>query len=53
MPSIETLPESGSKSLASRLTRLLLPEPVGPTMAVTVPGSTVKLMSRRMGRPCS
>src|SRR6476469_7584090 len=40
IPSTSTLPDQGSKKRGTKLTRVLLPAPVGPTTATTSPGST-------------
>lgn len=41
-PSMRICPDHGSWNLISRLTRVVFPAPVGPTMAMVEPGSTVK-----------
>ena len=53
MPSIVTVPLPGAWNAATRLMMVDLPEPEGPTRAVTVPGSATKLMSWRTGFPSS
>ncbi len=46
-PSISTAPDVTSRSRGSRFTRVLLPEPVPPTIAVIAPGSNAQVISLR------
>ena len=50
VPSMHTRPPSGSNRRVSNPINVLLPEPVGPTTAVTVPAAAAKLTSRSTGR---
>ncbi len=50
VPSITTRPASGVISVAATASRLDLPEPEGPTTAVTDPGGTVSVTSSRAVR---
>ena len=45
-PPKDTVPSVASQKPAISFATVLLPEPEGPTMAVTCPGAAVKLMSR-------
>ena len=48
-PSSRTAPAVGSYILVSNLTRVLLPAPLSPTTAVTVPAGNAALTPRRIG----
>ena len=50
-PSSSTSPETGSYRREIRATRLVLPEPVGPTSATVRPAGTSRSMSRSTARP--
>ncbi|CAM3683060.1 hypothetical protein STAL104432_27845 [Streptomyces albus] len=47
VPSTVTVPESGVMRVAATARRLDLPEPDGPTTAVTLPSGTVRLTRSR------
>ena len=49
--STSTAPSSGSKMRFTRRVRVVLPEPVWPTMATVSPGSTAKLTPESTGAP--
>ena len=48
-PSIETLPSDGSKKRGSSPSRVDFPAPVGPTIAIFMPGSTLRSIDRSTG----
>ncbi len=50
-PSISTAPRLGSYSRASSATRLVFPDPVGPTSATVRPASTASSTSSSAGSP--
>src|SRR6266576_4538415 len=50
-PSISTMPGSASYTRGIRLTRVVLPDPVGPTIARLLPAGTRRFTSRRTGLP--
>ena len=52
-PSTRTVPSVGAWNAAIRLMMVDLPEPDGPTSAVTVPGAERKLTSSSTGLPAS
>ena len=52
-PSTKTVPGGGSKSLGKSDTSVLLPQPVGPTIATVRPAGTSSSMSWSTGTPSS
>ena len=51
-PPTRTVPESASQKRPTRRAIVVFPPPEGPTIAVTVPGSTEKDTSLRTGASC-
>ena len=50
-PPIRTVPRAGTSSQFRQRRRVDLPEPLGPSRQVVVPGATSKSMSRRTSTP--